>query len=441
MKLATRALALLPSGTLPVGIGLGVLGVASYVHLAVAGHELSKPGDAALSVLWVIVFCLGLGLFFPIEQELIRHVAARAVTGEGIAPVVRRGAVLAGIILLAVLVPLAAAARPLADKLFGGDIGMVAALAGAFLALAVVSVSRGVLAGMGRFHAYGAQLGIDGGLRAVFAGALGISGMRSPVMFGLILTVAPVLSAVLTLGPTVRDLRPGPAITWMQLSRGLGLLIGSSLLAQLVVNVAVINADLLSPGHPAVVAALLDGMVVARVPLFVFASLQAALLPGLAGAIAAGQFRHFWRLLARASAIVAGLGLAGGLLAVIFGPWLIPVLFGARHILGPADFALLATGTTCYMLAMVLGQGAMAVSRHRDQLLAWAAGAVVLAVITFLPGEVKFRVEAAYALSSLTVALALGFVVLLRVPRPGGPDPEPGAGQTAPAASLTGETR
>jgi hypothetical protein len=83
----------------------------------------------------------------------------------------------------------------------------------------------------------------------------------------------------------------------------------------------------------------------------------------------------------------------------------------------------------------------MAVSRHRDQLLAWAAGAVVLAVITFLPGEVKLRVEAAYALSSLTVALVLGLVVLLRVPRPGGPDPEPGAGQAAPAASLTGETR
>jgi O-antigen/teichoic acid export membrane protein len=440
MKLATRALALLPSGTVPVGIGLGVLGVASYVHLAVAGHELTKPGDAALSVLWVIVFCLGLGLFFPIEQELIRHVAARAVTGEGIAPVLRRAAMLAGLILLAVLIPLAAAARPLADKLFGGDLGMVAALAGAFLALAIVSVSRGVLAGLGRFQAYGTQLGIDGGLRVVLAAALGVSGTRSPVLFGLILTVAPLMSAVLTLGPTLRGVRPGPAITWMQMWRGLGLLIGSSLLAQLVVNVAVINADLLSPGHPAVVGALLDGMVLARVPLFIFASLQAALLPGLAGAIAAGQFGNFWRLVGRASALVAGLGVAGGLVAVIFGPWLIPVLFGARRILDSGDFALLAGGTTCYMLAMVLGQGAMAVSRHRDQLLAWAAGAVVLAVITFLPGEVKLRVEAAYALSSLTVALMLGVVVWLRAPRPGRPFPAV-PGRPRPAASLTGETR
>jgi O-antigen/teichoic acid export membrane protein len=440
MRLMSRVSNLLPSGTLLVGAGLVVLGGASYVHLAVAGHELSKPGDAALSVLWVIVFCLGLGLFFPVEQELIRHIAARAATGEGITPVVRRGSVLAGLILLAVVAPLAVAARPIADTLFGGDTGMVAALAGSFLALAVVSVSRGVLAGMGRFRAYGAQLGIDGGLRVVFAGALGIAGVHSPVLFALILTAAPLLSAACTLGPAVRDLRPGPEITWMRLCRGLGLLIGSSLLAQVVVNVAVINADLLSPGQPAVVAALLDGMVLARVPLFIFAALQAALLPGLAAAIAAGHYRIFRRLVVRASGIVAALGVAGGVLAVSIGPWLIPAAFGARHILGPSDFALLAAGTTCYMLAMVLGQGAMALSRHRDQLLCWIAGAVVLWVITFLPGEVRLRVEAAYALSSLTVALALALVLVLRAPRPGA-TAVAGPGQTVPAASLTGDTR
>ena len=282
MKLVTRALGLLPRGTLLVGAGLAVLGVASYAHLAVAGHELSTSAWTAMSVLWSIVFWLGLGLFFPIEQELIRHIAARTVADEGITPVVRRGCALAGGMLLVVLIPLAVAARPLADKLFGGDIAMVAALAGAFVGVAVVSVSRGVLAGRGRFNAYGAQLGIDGALRVVSAAALGIAGVHSPFLYALVLTVAPILSAVCTLGPVLRDLRPGPPIGWMQLSRGLGLLIGSSMLAQLVVNVPVISADLLAPGTPAVAGALLAGMVLARVPLFIFASLQAALLPGLA---------------------------------------------------------------------------------------------------------------------------------------------------------------
>jgi O-antigen/teichoic acid export membrane protein len=105
--------------------------------------------------------------------------------------------------------------------------------------------------------------------------------------------------------------------------------------------------------------------------------------------------------------------------AAILGPRLIRVLFAARPTLGHADFAWLAAGTLFYMLAMVLGQSAMALSRHRDQLLGWMTGALVLVAITLGPGEVKRRVEVGYALSSLTVAVVLALVVLLRTSRPG----------------------
>jgi O-antigen/teichoic acid export membrane protein len=125
------------------------------------------------------------------------------------------------------------------------------------------------------------------------------------------------------------------------------------------------------------------------------------------------------------------LGLAGGLIAVIICPWLVEVMFNAQRILGPADFGLLAAGTLFYMLAMVLGQAAMALSRHRDQLLAWIAGAAVLIAITVVPGEVKLRVEAAYALSSVTVALTLAFL-LFRLSRRGG--------TSAPASSPAAVT-
>src|SRR5579862_4677327 len=94
-----RAVALLPPGTLSVGAGLMVLGAGMYVHLAVAGHTLPASGMAAVSVLWSGVFLLGLGVFLPIEQELIRLVAARTAVGEGITPVVRRFCALSAIIL------------------------------------------------------------------------------------------------------------------------------------------------------------------------------------------------------------------------------------------------------------------------------------------------------------------------------------------------------
>jgi hypothetical protein len=67
---------------------------------------------------------------------------------------------------------------------------------------------------------------------------------------------------------------------------------------------------------------------------------------------------------------------------------------------------------------MVLGQSTMALSRHRDQLLAWLAGTLVLVAITLGPGPVKLRVESAYAISSLTVAALLALALFLRTHRP-----------------------
>src|SRR6185369_2436512 len=104
-----RAVALLPSGTVGVGAGLAVLGAGAYAHLAVAGHTLPVAEMAQMSVLWSVVYLLGLGVFFPVEQELSRLVAARTAAGQGAAPVVRRGAAASAVLLTAVLVTLALA--------------------------------------------------------------------------------------------------------------------------------------------------------------------------------------------------------------------------------------------------------------------------------------------------------------------------------------------
>jgi hypothetical protein len=70
---AGRAATLLPTGTLAVGAGLLVLGAGMYVHIAVAGHGLPATGMAAVSVLWSLVFLLGLGVFLPVEQSRPRR--------------------------------------------------------------------------------------------------------------------------------------------------------------------------------------------------------------------------------------------------------------------------------------------------------------------------------------------------------------------------------
>ncbi|TML22124.1 MAG: polysaccharide biosynthesis protein [Actinobacteria bacterium] len=420
-----RLLAVLPPGTLAVGAGLVVLGAASYVQLAVAGHALSHQRYDALSVLWAIVFSLGFGLFFPIEQEVTRLIAARRVTGDGSTPVFRRGMVLSGVLLAAVCVLLAVGTPWIGDVLFGGDRRLVLVLAGGFVAVALCYPTRGVLAGTRRFGGYGVQLGTDGGLRILLTALLGVLGVHATWAYGLILTVAPLISVAITTPAVLAGLSAGTALAWSVLRRGIGPLLVSTLLAQLVVNIAVINVKLLAPHAVALAGGLLSALVLVRIPLFVFASLQASLLPGLAGAASAGDRPGFRRLLLRGCAIVTVLAVLGAVVAVPLGPWLLRVFFAVGGVVGSGDFAILAAGTGAYLLAQVLGQGAIALGHHRDQTLAWLAGTTALVAITLMPGDVRLRVEAGYAVGSAVVALILALAVARRSLPPEGTLPPP----------------
>ena len=87
---------MVPEGTFAVGAGLAIAGVTTYGFQILAFRGLSKPNYAALNVLWVFVFVLAPGVFLPLEQEIGRAVAARAVRGVGGGPVVRRAGLLGG---------------------------------------------------------------------------------------------------------------------------------------------------------------------------------------------------------------------------------------------------------------------------------------------------------------------------------------------------------
>ncbi|MFG1919883.1 lipopolysaccharide biosynthesis protein [Micromonospora sp. NPDC048898] len=413
-----RLLSLVPPGTVAVGAGLALLGLASYVHLAVAGHSLSGADYNSLSVLWSIVFTLGIGLFMPVEQEIARLVAARHSQGLPPGPVLARGAALAAGLLAAVVALIIATRETLADRLFAGDNAMVAVLIGSLAGLAVAHTTRGVLSGLQLFPWYGTQLGIDGGLRIALVAVLGLNGVTNPVWYGAVLVIAPVAGAILTAPPVLRVIGGGAPVAWAALLRGLGLLTASSLLAQVVVNIGVINVKVLDPSDVATAGALLSALVLVRIPLFVFASLQASLLPGLATSASTGDLSGFHNLLRRALGIVSALGLSGAILAVLLGPWLVQTLFDAPGVLGHADFAWLAVATLAYLWAMVLGQALLALNRHRAQALAWAIGVAALVVATLAPVSTALRVELGYAIGSVVVAAVMAVLLRTRATTP-----------------------
>ncbi|MGW0433488.1 lipopolysaccharide biosynthesis protein, partial [Micromonospora sp. NPDC003197] len=317
----------------------------------------------------------------------------------------------AGVIAAALLVffgiVIVAAADLIADRLFKGDTTLVWVLVGALAALAVAHTTRGLLSGLQLFPWYGTQLGIDGALRIGLVAALGLAGVTSPFWYGMVLVFAPVVSVVCTLPPVLRAIGGGLPLPWAPLLRGLGLLTVSSLLAQVVVNIGVINVRLLEPDDEAIAGALLSALVLVRIPLFVFSSLQASLLPGLAASAATGDQSAFHSLLRRALMIVTALGAVGSFVATLLGPWLVRTLFAAPDVLTRVDFAWLSVGTLLYLWAMVLGQAILARDGHRAQALSWVVGTAALGVVTLIPMSVAQRVEIAYTVGSLLVVVSM----------------------------------
>ncbi|HEX2027531.1 MAG TPA: hypothetical protein VHF25_05975, partial [Nitriliruptorales bacterium] len=280
LSASARARNPLPEGTAAVGAGLLVLGLASYGFLVISGRALGPAAFAPLSALWAVVFTVGPGVFVPLEQEVARVVAARRAVRTGGRPVVRRARHLAATATLVLLLAIVAGHRALLDELLATDVLLLAALALGLAGYAVEHLLRGTLAGTGRFGAYGTVLAVEGLTRLAASMALALVGVRGVGAYGLAFGVAPLVGAAVWLGLRRPLTRPGPASDWRDLSTAFGWLLAAQLLAQFLVNgpqiVVVALAREVEKGEA---GRFIAGVILARVPLFLFAAIQAALLP------------------------------------------------------------------------------------------------------------------------------------------------------------------
>ena len=348
-------------------------------------------------MLWTLVYTVGIGLFLPFEQEVARAVADRATRGEGARPVVTRAAVAAGglfVVGTAILAPLS---PWMVDTLFDGSWTLALALLLACLGLAAQYLQRGALSGSGLFGSYATQIGV---------------GVPGP--YALLLAAAPLLSVVAVARPFARvSLVPGPAASWRELSSNLGWLLAASLAAQGLANLATVAVKLLADaGETAAAGHFLAGFTVARLPLLVFAAVQAVLLPSLTRNLAEGAHGRFHRQLRLVLWVTAALGLVGVAGSFALGPEVLRLLFGPEFDIQRLDLAALSLGTAIYMLALVLQPAVIALDRHRVNAMAWVAGLGVFVACLAIPLGTFARVEVALVLGSLTVVGALAAPVL-----------------------------
>lgn len=406
----------LPSGTTTVGVGLVVNGVMAFIYFPLTARVLGAEAFAPLGVLWASMYIVGPGFFLPLEQEVARGLANRWARGIGTGRLVRQAGVIGACLVALLLLCTALASQWLLDELFSGEVLILVGFALSLPAYALAHLVRGELAGLGRFRGYAVYFGTENTLRVALSIVLALVGVRVAGPYGVVLGITPMLAVWLALRGEHELVTEGPEAPWDELTAALGSLLAASVFAAFLVNAGTLAVTVLatdSEEHRAGV--FLVGLTIARMPLFLYQAVQAALLPHLAALAGAGRYSEFRGRLGRLLAAVAALGALGTVVAFLVGAPAIRVLFGPDFDLTARDLALLAAGSASIMLATALGQSLIALSSQRRVAIGWFLGVVAFVTFVALGNDLFLRVELGILGGSLVAALAMGLFTRQRL--------------------------
>jgi O-antigen/teichoic acid export membrane protein len=310
-----------------------------------------------------------------------------------------------------------ATSRPLVEHVFddqllllvGLAIGVVAALAG--------HLTRGCLSGTSNFRAYGVYLGADGLIRFLLCIVIAVAGVKTAGWYGVAVGAAGLLAVPVALRIQRPELEPGPEAAWREISRALGYLLAASLCAYTLMNIGPVLVKVLATDAETKIAGrFLSAVVVARIPLFLFQAIQAALLPKLTGLASAGRLGDFRAGLRRLLSVVAVLAVLGTIVGYLLGPFVVRTMSGPEFDMTHRTMGLLAAGSGFYMMALALAQAVIALGGHRRQLVGWFSGVVALLFTTWLASDdLYLRVELGLLVGSLVAFVVMGYLLIRRL--------------------------
>ena len=408
-----------------MGVGLGLSGLATYAFFAVASRSLDAESYAAIGVLWSLLFAVGNGVMQPLEQEVARAVSHRRALGIGPGPVIRRAMVIGagfsvGLVGLGLLIEELAAVGIWPEdltlsKLLDGDPVLVAAFLIGLVGFGVGHLARGALSSHGRFRAYATFFGVDGTSRVALAAVLAAVGVATAGAYGVALAVAPFLGASIAVVGRRGLLEPGPEAAWGELTRALGWLLAGTVSLALVVQGGTIAVDALATEDQAEAAGVfLNGLVIARIPLFLFQAVLASLLPRLSRLAGLRDLSAFEHTLVRLVGAILAAGVVTTVAAVAIGPAVVEALFGSDAVLSARDLGLLAGTFVLIMVAICLDQALIALNGHNLMAIGWmlALGAFV-GVTAVSTDDLFLRVELGLlAASVVAVAWMLAWLAV-----------------------------
>jgi O-antigen/teichoic acid export membrane protein len=388
--------------TVWVAIGLGVFGLSNFVLLGFTGRDLGPAGSAPVSVTWTFMNAIGIGLFMPLEQEVGRRTSAAVAGGEdpdGIADVIRyvRWS------LAAVLVVGCAGSALIARVFLSGNVGLTLLLVAGLMAMALEYLCRGILSGTGRFRRYGAQLATDGAVRMGLSALIFVSPVESAAAYGAVMVASPLVATAAT--APLAFLRSGvlgrqPAHRWP-----MGALVATSVSSQLLANSGpLIIAALASDAQADAAGNFVAANTVARMPLFLFAAVQAVYLPALSAGVGRRDRSAFASTARKGAALTGTLALAGGILVAAVGMWVIRLIYGEEFFIPSGDLALLALSGALFMGAQFLAQLLLALRADGAVVLGWVLGIAGTGLALLLPLDLTTLVAVALCVGATAAA-------------------------------------
>jgi len=382
----------LPEGAIPVAVGLGVNGLALFGFLILAKRSLSPSDYAALAAFWGLLFATGNGIMQPLEQEIARAVSARRAKGIGPGPLIKRASAIGfafnGIVCLLAVLSWPWVLGPLLDFDVGLGIAFLVGLAG----FCVAHLTRGTLSSHGRFRGYGTFFGAEGASRVVLGALLVGVGVHVVGPYGMVFAVGSFIAAGVALKGQRGLSEDGPPAAWSELSTKLGWLLLGTVCLSFLLQGGIIAVKLLAPENDPAAGQFLDGLLIARLPLFLFQAVLASLLPKLSRLASEGRFTEFASGLRRLVGAILGLGAIATVALGLLGPTIVGLLFPGRTLTG-RDLALLTAASILVMAAICLDQALVALNGHSQMALGWLAALVAFTVVTAIGTELILRVE------------------------------------------------
>lgn len=352
----------------------GFSGLSTYAYLALVARAVGSADYAEFSWFWSLTVIAGLGVYLPIEQEISRLTVQVSDAERSRFSLPWFGVAIGVATALAGAILLLTFGRVLVDR-SGVGWALALGLVLSWLGYSFQSPAKGRLSGSGALGRYAGVVTIEALVRVAF-GIVLLTAFPGDVFLACLAVAIGSAGSLIALAGLPTGRAGGSAGGRRRFTVGTAGLIGSGLVSQLLLNCPPLLAAALAPSESVFAGALLVGVTLCRVPVFVYQAVQALFLPRLARLWSDRDAQAFrsgaTRLVAGASVVAV----MWGTFISLSGPVLARLIFGSDFAMGSELFVALAVGIGLLLVALAISDILLTTGGRSFVVLTWLVALV-----------------------------------------------------------------